>query len=57
MSRGYQKVTNWRQPHMSLLIFPFWTATVLNFLKIGVKLLKDKAQEVIPKYRRTEVQS
>ena len=28
---------------MSLLIFCFWTATVLTFLKIGLKLLKDKA--------------
>ena len=39
---------------MSLLIFRFWTATVLTFLKIGLKLLKDKALEIIPKYGRTE---
>ena len=39
---------------MSLLIFRFWTATVLTFLKNGLKLLKDKALEIIPKYGRTE---
>ena len=33
---------------MSLLIFRFWTATVLTLFKIGVKLLKDKALEIIP---------
>ena len=27
------------------------------FKKIGLKLLKDKALEIIPKYRRTEAQS
>ena len=42
---------------MFLLIFRFWTATVLTFLKIGLKLLKDKALEIIPKYGRTEAQS
>ena len=57
MIRGYQKVTRWRQSLMSLLIFRFWTATVLTFLKIGVNLLKDKALEIIPKYGRTEAQS
>ena len=41
---------------MSLLIFRFWTATVLTFLKIGAKLLKDKALEIISKYG-TEAQS
>ena len=41
---------------MSLLIFRFWTATVLAFLKIGLKLLKDKALEIIPQYGRTEAQ-
>ena len=39
---------------MSLLIFRFSTATVLTFLKNGLKLLKDKALEIIPKYGRTE---
>ena len=39
---------------MSLLIFRFWTATVLTFLKNGLKLLKDKALEIIPKYGSTE---
>ena len=39
---------------MSLLIFRFWTATVFTFLKNGLKLLKDKALEIIPKYGRTE---
>ena len=57
MSRGYQKVASWRQSLMSLLILRFWTAAVLTFLKIGVKLLKDKALEIIPKYGRTEAQS
>ena len=40
---------------MSLTIFRFRTATVLTFLKNGLKLLKDKALE-IPNYGRTEVQ-
>ena len=39
---------------MSLLIFHFWIATVLAFLKNGLKLLKDKALEIILKYGRTE---
>ena len=39
---------------MSLLMFCFWRATVLTFLKNGLKLLKDKAREIIPKYGRTE---
>ena len=33
--------------------FRFWTATVLTFLKNGLKLLKDKARE-IPNYGKTE---
>ena len=57
MSRGYQKVTRWRQLLMSLLIFRFWIAIVLTFLKNGLKLLKDKALEIIPKYGGTETQS
>ena len=36
------------------MIFCFWRATVLTFLKNGLKLLKDKALEIIPKYGRTE---
>ena len=39
---------------MSLLIFRFWIATVLILLKNGLKLLKNKALEIIPKYGRTE---
>ena len=39
---------------MLLLIFCFWRATVLTFLKNGLKLVKDKALEVVPKYGRTE---
>ena len=39
---------------MSSLIFCFWRATVLTFLKNGLKLLKDKALETIPKHGRTE---
>ena len=35
---------------MSLLIFYFWTAAVLTFLRKGLKLLKDKSREIIPKY-------
>ena len=42
---------------MSLLMFRFWTATVLTILKNGLKFLKDKALEITPKYRRTEAQS
>ena len=34
---------------------PLLGSTVLTFLKNGLKLLKDKAFEIIPKYRRTEV--
>ena len=41
---------------MSLLIFRFWTAAVLTFLKDGLKLFKDKALEIIPKYGTTEAQ-
>ena len=41
---------------MSLLIFRFWTVAVLTFLKNGLKLLKGKAQEIIPNYGRTEAQ-
>ena len=40
---------------MSLLILRFWTATVFTFLKSGLKLFKDKALEIIPKYGRTGV--
>ena len=41
---------------MSLLIFCFWRATVSPCcFKNGLKLLKDKALEIIPKYGRTEV--
>ena len=39
---------------MSSLIFCLWRATVLTFLKNGIKLLKDKVLEIIPKYGRTE---
>ena len=39
---------------MSSLIICFWRATALTFLKNGLKLLKDKALEIIPKYERTE---
>ena len=38
---------------MSSLIFCFWRATVLTFLKNGLKFVKDKALEIIPKYGRT----
>ena len=56
MSKGYQKVASWRQSLISLLILQFWTATVLTFLKIVVKLVKDEALEIIPKYGGTETQ-
>ena len=39
---------------MPSLIICFWRATVLTFSKNGLKLLKDKALEKIPKYGRTE---
>ena len=42
---------------MSLLILSFWIATVLTFLKNDLKLLRDKALKIIPKYGRTEAQS
>ena len=42
---------------MSLLIFHFWTATVLAFLKNGLELLKKVALKMIPNYGRTEAQS
>ena len=40
---------------MSLMIFRFWTATVLTFSKNGLKLLKDNALQ-IPNYEITETQ-
>ena len=41
---------------MSLLIFRFGEPqSVLTFLKNSLKLLKDKAVEIIPKYGRIEV--
>ena len=42
---------------MSLLMFCFWTARILTFLKNGLNLLKDKALEIIPEYGRTKAQS
>ena len=39
---------------MSSLTFCSWRATVLIFLKNGLKLLKDKALEIMPKYGKTE---
>ena len=42
---------------MLLLIFRFWTVTVLTFLRNGLKLLKDKAMKIIPNYERTGAQS
>ena len=35
---------------MSVLIFHFWTATVLKFLKNGLELFQEKALKMIPKY-------
>ena len=37
---------------MSLMIFRFWIATMLTFLKNGLQLLKDKA--LIPNYGRSK---
>ena len=42
---------------MSLLLFRLWTATVLTFLKNGLKVLMDVGLEITPKYGRTEAQS
>ena len=42
---------------MSLLIFHFWAATILTFLKNGLELFKEKALKMIPYYGRTEAQS
>ena len=42
---------------MSLLIFHFWTVTVLTFLKNDLELFKEKALKMIPKYGRTQAQS
>ena len=39
---------------MSSLIFCFWRATVAAFLKNGLRLLREKAMEIIPKYGRTK---
>ena len=57
MSRGCIKKLLVVQSLMSLLIFRFRTDTGLTFLKNGLKLLKDKELEIIPKYGRTEAQS
>ena len=42
---------------MSLPIFHLWTATVFTFLKDDLKLLKDKALEIVSKYGRNEAQN
>ena len=42
---------------MSSLIFCFWRATVVGFLKNGIRLLKVKALEIIPKYGGTEAKA
>ena len=39
---------------MSLLLLHFWTTTAFSFLKNGLKVLKEKALQIILKYRRTE---
>ena len=39
---------------MSSLIFCFWRATVPAILKNGLKLLKEKALKMKPKFGRTE---
>ena len=41
---------------MSSLTCCFWRATVPAFLKNGLRLLKDKALESIPKYGRSEAE-
>ena len=46
------KKRQWRQSLISLLLFCFWRATVLTFLKNGLKLLNYKALEIIPKNGR-----
>ena len=57
MSRGIKKL----QVETVAYVFtdiPFLDShTVFNFLKNGFMLLKDKALEIIPKFRRTEAQS
>ena len=56
MSRGcFKKSGEWGESLMSLIIFRFWTATLLTFLKNDLKLLKDKGLE-IPNYGRTDAQ-
>ena len=42
---------------MSLLIYHFWTATVVTVLKDGLELLMEKALKMILKYGRNEAQS
>ena len=42
---------------MSLLIFHFWTATVLTFLKNGIELLQEKVLKMTVKHGRTEAQN
>ena len=39
---------------MPSLIFCFWRAIVPAILKNGLRLLKEKVLEIIPKYGRTE---
>ena len=42
---------------MSLLIFRFWTVTVVTFLKKNrLKSHKEKTLEMVSKYGRTEAQ-
>ena len=55
----YQKVTSRLVETVadSLLIFRFWTSTVLIFLvKMAFKLLKEKVLEMIPKYWKAQAQ-
>ena len=42
---------------VALLIFHFWTATVLILKKNSLELFKERALKMIPKYGRTEAQS
>ena len=54
MSRGIKKLLVETVAYVFIDILFLESHTVLAFLKNGLRLLKDKALEIIPKYGRTE---
>ena len=57
MARGFIKKLLEETVAYIFIDIPFWTATVLTFLKDGLELLKVKARRMMLKYGGTEAQS